>query len=651
MSQPIDVTADRFGELGILRYEIPGFDELSVGVKKLLFYLYGAALSGRDIIWDQSYRHNLLIRQTLEQVYRHYTGNRATPVFEAFVAYLKRIWFSNGIHHHYSGHKFTPEFGPDDLARWVAACPRAAFPLSDGQTIEALLAFLTPILFDPEVDAKKVEKAEGFDLVASSAVNYYENVTQAEVEAFYAERIDPDEEAPVSHGLNSTLVKRNGRITEDIWKLDGKYGHAIESIVYWLEKAVTVAENDDQAEVLERLIRFYRTGDLRDFDEYSIAWVGETEGTVDMIHGFIEVYNDPMGYRGAFEAIVSVKDPIATERIETIARHAQWFEDNAPLEPAHKKESVKGITGSVINVVVESGDSSPATPIGVNLPNADWIRERHGSKSVNLANIVAAYNRARGTLLEAFCRPGAELERALAHLELSEDLHTDLHEVIGHASGKLLPGVGTPKETLKSYASTLEEARADLVALYYMLDPKLVELGLMSSLEVGRAQYDQFIRNGLMLQLRRLAPGEQLEEDHMRNRQLIARWAFEEGREDRVIERISENEKTYFVINKYERLRELFGHQLREIQRIKSEGDHAAGRDLVERYGVAVDTALHEEVLTRFRALDMPSYYGFINPELVPVMDGGRIRDVRVVYPTDFAEQMPDYGERWSFLT
>ena len=640
--------AERFDEYRILRYETPGFDRLDLQEKQLIYYLYEAALSGRDIIYDQKYRYNLPIRRTLEQIIRAYPGDRDTPEFEALHDYAKKVWFANGIHHHYAYDKFVPGFDFDTFARFVKATP-GPFPTRPGQSLDAFLNELKPIMFDPTVDAKLVNKSKGADLIADSAVNFYVNLNQHEVESYYAAIRNPDDPHPISYGLNSQLVKR-GAIAERVWRVGGMYTEAIEKIVYWLEKASKVAENDAQRTTLQKLIRFYRTGDLRDWDAYNIAWVKDTHSDVDAINGFIEVYNDPLGYRGSFESVVSVRDPIATQRIATIAANAQWFEDHSPLMEAHKKKSVQGITGSVINVVVESGDSSPSTPIGINLPNANWIRTQYGSKSVNLANIVNAYNAVRGKALAEFAWDDREIARAKKYAELADTLHTDMHEVIGHASGQINPGVGTPKETLKNYASTLEEGRADLVALYYLMDKKLVDLGLMDSLEVGRAAYDGYIRNGLLVQLRRIKPGKDLEEDHMRNRQLIAKWVMQKGAADNVIERRTRDGKTYFVINDYDKLRTLFGRLLREIQRIKSEGDYAAGRDLVETYGVKVDPKLHQEVLERFAKLDVPPYSGFINPVLTPVYDGRDLVDVKISYPDDFTEQMMYYADHYAFL-
>ena len=641
------VQIDQFADLRVLRYRIPGFAQLPLEQKKLAYYLYEAALSGRDIIWDQNYRHNLRVRHTLETIMRTYGGERSGADWDAFLVYVKRVWFSNGIHHHYSMKKI--------LATLVKGSEAGKLPLATGQSVDELVAALEPILFDPTLDAKRVDLDPAKDLVAASATNYYgPGVTQKDVERFYAKRSDAKDPRPISHGLNSQLAKdpKTGKLVERVWKTDGMYGPAISRIVSWLERAIEVAENDAQRAALEQLVAYYRTGDLRTFDEYSIAWVADTESRVDVVNGFIEVYGDPLGYRGAFESVVSIRDLEASKRMDAISKQAQWFEDNSTIPDAYKKKDVKGISAKVITVVVESGDASPSTPIGINLPNANWIRAEHGSKSVNLGNIVRAYeesNKQTG-VLEEFAASPEEVARAREHGELADTLHTDLHEVIGHASGALRPTVGTPKETLKNYASTLEEGRADLVALYYLLDPKLVELGVMPSLEVGMAAYDDYIRNGLMVQLARLELGEDLEEAHMRNRQMIARWVYERGKADGVIERVERDDETFFVVRDYAKLRALFGELLREVQRIKSEGDYAAGKALVEGYGVEVDRALHEQVLRRYEALQIAPYAGFVNPRLVPVMEGEELVDVTVEYPDSFVLQMLEYGERYSTL-
>ena len=644
---------EQFADIKILRYQVPGFESLPLQQKRLLYYLAQAALSGRDMIYDQNYKHNLTIRRTLEAIHRSYRGPRQGKSWEAFETYLKRVWFSNGIHHHYSTKKFLPQFSPEYFSQLLAQSDLKALPVLGGESVDELAGRLQPILFDPSVDAKRVNKDKGADLIADSANNYYENVSQVEVEAFYEKLRGDDDPRPISYGLNSKLIKEGGVVYERTWKIGGMYSEAIERVVHWLEKAVEVAENSDQRRALELLVAYYRTGQLRTFDHYNIAWVRDTDSDVDVINGFIEVYGDAAGYRGAFESVVSIRDPEASRRIATISDHAQWFEDHASIQDAHKKADVKGISAKVINVVMESGDSFPATPIGINLPNANWIRAEHGSKSVNLANIVHAYDEASKSsgMLEEFAANDEEIGLSRKWGALAHNLHVDMHEVIGHASGQINPGIGTPKETMKSYASTLEEARADLVALYFAMNPKLIELGLMPSLDVGREAYQSYLRGGLLTQLRRVERGDNLEEDHMRNRQLVCRWVLEKGEDRNVVELVRRHDKTYVVINDYAELTTLFGELLREIQRIKSEGDYHAGRRLVETYGVKVDRTLHEEVLSRVEALKMAPYSGFINPRLIPVTDGkGRITDVEIEYPDDFTRQHLEYAEHYSFL-
>lgn len=643
---------EQFADLRIQRYEIPGFDNLSLQQKTLLYYLSQASLAGRDIMWDQNYKYNLLLRRTLEAVVSSYSGDRNSADFGKFMVYTKRVWFSNGIHHHYSSNKFLPEFGYDYFESLVKNSDTNLLPLQTGQPVDELLAKLKPIIFDPAVAPKKVNLDPESDLVLTSAVNFYDGVTQKEVEDYYKKISKPEDTEPVSYGLNSKLAKKNGKIVEVPWKVGGMYGPAISRIVYWLEKAVTVAENDVQKKTLELLIEYYKTGNLKTWDDYNIEWVKDTASAVDVVNGYIETYNDPLGYRASYEAVVSFKDMEATKRIKAISDNAQWFEDNSPILPEHKKKNVKGITAKVITVVCESGDASPSTPIGINLPNANWIRQEHGSKSVNLGNIVHSYNMASASngMLEEFCYSEQGLKREKEYDALASDLHTDMHEVIGHASGQINPGVGTPGETLKNYASTLEEARADLVALYYIMDQKLVDIGVMPSLEVGEALYDSYIRNGLMTQLSRILAGDNIEEAHMRNRQLVAKWAYEKGKDANVIEFKKKGGKTYVVINDYSKLRDLFGELLRDIQKIESEGNFNAGKILVEDYGVKVDPELHKEVLERYKKLNIAPYAGFINPKLVPVMDGENIIDVKVEYPDDFTKQMLEYAKDYSFL-
>ena len=645
------VQTEQFADVAILRYRIEGFDKLSLKQKELLYYLYEAALSGRDMIYDQNFKYNLTIRRTLEAIIRDYKGDRTTAEFGKFIEYTKRVWFSNGIHHHYSSMKFLPEFSQSFFSGLVKAVPQEKLPLEKGQTLEQFVSLLTPLIFDPAIEKMKTNQADGVDVVATSANNFYEGLTQKEVENYYNSKLDKNDPHLISIGLNSKLIKKDGRIEEQVWKLGGMYSAAIERVVYWLEKAAAISETEQQRKAFQKLIEYYKSGDLRTFDEYCIEWVKDTQASVDAVNGFIETYEDPLSYKATYESVVSFKDFEATKRIEAISNEAQWFEDNSPIRTEHKKKSVKGISAKVITVVVEAGASSPATPIGINLPNANWIRKEHGSKSVNLGNIVHAYNLASSdAVLEEFCYTAEEVTLTKKYGSLSDDLHTDMHEVIGHASGQINAGVGSPRESLKNYASTIEEARADLVALYYIVDPKLVEIGVMPSLDAGKAEYNKYIRNGLMTQLQRIKPGENIEEAHMRNRQLIAAWAFEHGRKENVIERKTKDGKTFFVINDYQKLRVIFGELLREMQRITSEGDYAAARNLVENYGVKVDKALHAEVLQRYEKLHIAPYRGFINPVLVPKFTDGKLTDVQIEYPDDFMKQMMYYAEHYSFL-
>ncbi|MEZ4265321.1 MAG: dihydrofolate reductase [Myxococcota bacterium] len=645
---------EQFGDIRILRYQIPGFAELPLQTKKLLYFLAEAGLSGRDIIWDQNGRYNLLVRHTLEAIFETYSGERSGADWDSFVVYAKRVFFSGGIHHHYSTKKLPPGFPEAYVKTLVTGSSAEKLPLAEGETAEQLAARLTSILFDPAIVPQRVAQDEGSDVVLDSANNYYDpDVRQKEVEAFYAARVDKKDTRPVSWGLNSKLVRgADGKLEERVWKVDGMYGEAIEPIVSWLEKAIPVAESDAQRKALELLVKFYRSGDLADFDAYSIAWVADTDSSVDVVNGFIESYGDALGYRGAFESIVSIRDDIASRRIAAISAEASWFEAHMPYIEAHKKPDVKGISARVINVVTSAGDSSPGLPIGVNLPNSEWIREQHGSKSVNLGNIVDAYEQAGKSsgLLEEFAGSAEVIARAKKYGTLPDNLHTDMHEVIGHASGRLEPGVGQPGETLKAYASALEEARADLVALYFLMDPKLVELGVMESLEVGKSAYDDYIRNGLLVQLARIEPGHNLEEAHMRNRQLVALWAYEKGKEKNVVERVETDGKTAFLVRDYEALRALWGELLREIQRIKSTGDYAAAKALFEGWGIKVDQKLNAEVRERYARLKISPYAGFLNPRLIPMLKGGEIVDVSVIYPDDFLTQMLEYGKLYGYL-
>ena len=651
-AEEFQYVTEKVADLKILRYQVPGFEMLSLNQKKLLYYLYEASLAGRDIMYDQNFKHNLCIRRTMEAILAT-DGCTSAAGYDALLAYTKRIWFSNGIHHHYSNDKLMPEFSKEEFSQMVRMVAPENLPLSEGEEVAALVAKLTPIMFDPAVAAKKVNKNANDDIVATSAVNFYEGVTEAEVDAFYDAMKDKNDKTPISYGLNSKLIKKNGQIQEKVWKVGGMYTDAIEKIVYWLEKAATVAENPAQKKSLELLIKYYKSGDLKDFDEYSIAWVQDTASDIDMINGFIEVYNDPKGYRGSYESIVQIRDPEASKRIEAIGKEAQWFEDQSPIMDAHKKANVTGISARVINVAIESGDAAPATPIGVNLPNANWIRAQHGSKSVNLANIVNAYDeaaKASGGSLAEFAYTEEEMELSKKHGYLADLLHTDMHEVIGHASGQIEEGIGTPKETLRNYSSTIEEGRADLVGLYYIMDQKLIELGLMESMEVAKAGYNDYIRNGLMTQLRRIKLGDDIEEAHMRNRAWVSYWAYEKGQPDKVIEKLTRDGKTFFKINDYQQLKEIFGELLREVQRIKSQGDYDAAKALVEGYGVKVDQELHKEVLDRYAKLNTAPYSGFINPVMKPVMNGEQITDVKIEYPMDFKDQMMFYAEKYSFL-
>ena len=650
-SKNFNYISEQFADLRILRYEIPGFDQLSLQQKELLYYLSEAALCGRDIAWDQNYKYNLTIRKTLDAIIENYKGDVSSEDYKKFMVYVKRVWFSRGIHHHYSSDKFIPECTTSFFAELINGVDISLLPVKNAESKEAFISRVTPVIFDPAIAPKKVSLDAGKDLITSSAVNFYEGVNQKEAIYFYEKMTDKKDSTPVMVGLNSKLMKENGVIVEKVWKVGGMYTKAIEKIVFWLEKAVAVAENAQQKEALQKLVVFYRSGSLKDFDEYNIAWVKDANSAIDVVNGFIEVYEDPLGKKGSFESVVSVKDFEASKRIALIGANAQWFEDNSTLFPEHKKKNVRGISAKVINAVMESGDSAPGTPIGINLPNNEWIRETHGSKSVNLGNIVEAYDKAAGgSVVNEFYYNDAIKKNVLDYAGLADKLHTDMHEVIGHASGQIEAGVGQPHETLKNYASALEEGRADLVALYYLMDQKLVDLGVMPSLDYGKAAYDEYITKGLMVQLSRLKLGDNIEEAHMRNRQMVAAWVFEKGKPGNVIEKKTENGKTFFVVNDYLKLRILFGELLREIQRIKSKGDYKAGKNLIENYGVKVDLALHKEVLERYKKLSMAPYQGFIQPKLIPVMENGKITDVKVEYPNSFTNQMMEYGKNYSYL-
>ena len=646
-----EYTVDRFADLQLLRYRVDGFDDLSLRQKTLVYYLSEAALEGRDILFDQNGKYNLRIRRLLEAVYTGYQGDRATDGFRALEVYLKRVWFSNGIHHHYACDKFVPGFPETYLRELVDSVDVSCLPLEEGETVETMCGKLFPVIFDPSVMPKRVNQADGEDLVATSAANYYEGVTQKEAEDFYGEMKARGGDRPVMYGMNSRLVKEDGMLKEQVWKADGMYGPAIRKIVGWLEKAETVAENDTQRKVIRLLVEFYRTGSLKVFDEYSIEWLKDTASQVDFVNGFIESYGDPLGLKASWESIVNFKDMEATRRTETISAHAQWFEDHSPVDARFRKERVKGVSAKVITAAMLGGDLYPSTAIGINLPNSNWIRSVHGSKSVTIGNLIEAYNKAaRGNgFREEFVAGEEEKVLLDKYADLTDSLHTDLHECLGHGSGKLLPGVDP--DALKAYGSTIEEARADLFGLYYLPDAKLVELGLTPDTEAYKAGYYSYMMNGLMTQLVRIEPGRDVEEAHMRNRQLIARWALEHGAADKVVELVRRDGKTCVRVNDYSRLRHLFGELLAEIQRIKSEGDLEAARQLVERYGVKVDPKLHKEVLARYKALNLAPYKGFVNPVYTAVRDGeGRITDVTVDYTEEYAGQMLRYSRDYSNL-
>ena len=646
-----DYTVEQFADLQILRYRVPGFENLSLQQKELVYYLTEAALQGRDILFDQNGKYNLRIRRTLEAIYTGYKGDKNTPDFKAMEVYLKRVWFSNGIHHHYGSEKFVPGFAPEFFKEAVLSVDASTLPLAEGQTAEQLCDELSLVIFDPAVMPKRVNQAAGEDLVLTSACNYYDGVTQKEAEDFYNAMKDPKDETPVSYGLNSRLVKENGKIQEKIWKVGGLYGQAIDKIVYWLKKAEGVAENPEQKAVIAELIKFYETGDLKTFDEYAILWVKDLNSLVDFVNGFTESYGDPLGMKASWESLVNFKDMEAPHRTEIISGNAQWFEDHSPVDKQFKKDEVKGVSAKVITAAILAGDLYPATAIGINLPNSNWIRSHHGSKSVTIGNITDAYNKAAhgNGFNEEFVYSDAELQLIDKYADLTGELHTDLHECLGHGSGKLLPGVDP--DALKAYGSTIEEARADLFGLYYVADPKLVELGLTPNADAYKAEYYTYLMNGLMTQLVRIEPGNNVEEAHMRNRQLIARWVFEKGAADKVVELVKKDGKTYVVVNDYEKLRELFGELLSEIQRIKSTGDYQGAHDLVENYAVKVDPALHAEVLERYKKLNLAPYKGFVNPKYEAVVDAaGKITDVKVTYDEGYAEQMLRYSKDYSNL-
>ena len=639
-----DYTVDSFADIEVLRYKVPGFEDLSLNQKKLIYYLTEAALWGRDILWDQNNEYNLPIRRMLEAVYTNYDGDRNSEDYKNFEKYLKQVWFANGIHHHYSTDKFTPAFSREFLVAELDKLPQGDWSASRDTILT--------LIFDPAVAAKRVNQAEGQDLIATSANNLYKGVTQAEVEAYFDAIKDPSDPTPVSYGLNTRVVKdENGKVVEQPYKVGGLYTEAIEKIVENLEKAEEYAENDAQRKIIETLVDYYRSGDLKTFDEYSILWAEDTDSKVDFINGFIEDYGDPLGMTGAWESIVNFKNEEASHRTEVLSANAQWFENNSPVDSKFKKDKVKGVSAKVITTAILAGDSYPATPIGINLPNANWIRAAHGSKSVTLENITQAYDEAsHGNGFNEEFVIDAETSKLLDdYLFITDNLHTDLHECLGHGSGKLLPGVS--RDALKAHGSTIEETRADLFALYYLADPKLIEIGLLDNPDAYKAEYYKYILNGLMTQLMRIEPGKDVEEAHMRNRKLIAEWVYEHGKADNVIELVKIDGKTYVKINDYEALRGLFGQLLAEIQRITSEGDYNAARDLVETYAVKVDPEIHREVLDRYAHLSIAPYKGFVNPIYTPVTDAnGEITDIKVTYDEDYVPQMLRYGRDYSAL-
>lgn len=650
MKSEFSYADEKFADLQLLRYRVEGFEQLSLQQKKLIYYLSEAALCGRDILFDQNGKYNLRIRKMLETIYVDYP-DKDSEDFKALEIYLKRVWFSSGIHHHYGCEKFVPGFSQEFLRKAIYTVKSSRLPLQAGETLSDFCSEIFPVIFNPDIYSKRVNQAEGDDLIQTSAAYYYDGVTQQEAEEFYNQMKDPEDEEPVMYGMNSRLVKQNGKVFEKVWKTDGLYGEAISCIVYWLRRAMQVAENDKQRNVIGKLIEFYRTGDLKVFDEYSIAWVNDQDSRIDFNNGFIETYGDPLGLKASWESIVDFKDMVATKRTETISSNAQWFEDHSPVDPRFRKEQVKGVSAKVITAAILAGDLYPASAIGINLPNSNWIRSVHGSKSVTIGNLTAAYCKAAqgNGFMEEFVWSDAELKMIREYDNLTDDLHTDLHECLGHGSGKLLPGVDP--DALKAYGATIEEARADLFGLYYMADAKMVELGLLPNYEAYKSQYYTYMLNGLLTQLVRIEIGNDIEEAHMRNRALIARWAYQHGKEDGTVEMCQRNGKTYIRIHDYQALRQLFGKLLGEIQRIKSEGDFDAARSLVETYGVKIDLQLHREIKERYAALNLAPYKGFINPVYSAVYDEqGEITDVKISYGENYAHQMLRYSRDYGTL-
>lgn len=634
-------TADEFADIKVMRYQIPGWDSLTFNQKSLVYHLGEAAKYGRDIIWDQNCRYNLEIRHVLESIIKNYKGDRKCSEWEQFITYAKRVFFSNGIHHHYAEDKFFPECSKEYFRTLMEET-------GNGEAASTVI----PVIYDPQIYAQRKYNGDDKDILLASAVNFYDGVTREEAMKFYSDMIDPKDETPVSYGLNSKLIKKDGKIVEDTYKIGGRYGKALEKICEELEKAAEFAENDMQKGYINKLIDYYRTGDLKIWDEYNIAWVQDTISTIDFVNGFVETYNDPLGMKATWEAIVNIKDIKASERTDIISSNAQWFEDNSPVDDRFKKKEVKGISAKVIDATTLAGDCYPSTPIGINLPNADWIRKDHGSKSVTIANITHAYSKSAEespkSILTEFAWDQAEIDMIKKYGTLTDDLHTDLHECLGHGSGQLLPG--TSPNALGEYSSTLEEARADLFALYYMADPKLVELGLLPDGDAYKAAYITYIRNGIFTQFSRVELGRKNTEAHMQNRKLIAEWCYEHGKADNVIEMKVKEGKRYFVVNDFERLRGLFGELLAEMQRIKSEGDYEAGKAIVESYAVNIDPELHKEVKERYASLNLKPYGGFINPEIVPVVENGETVDYVISYEDNFLDQMLKYGEKYATL-